>query len=55
MFETFRVAGLFVANSSVLATYAAGKPTGLVVDSGQGSRIWFRSLTGLPCRDRLCR
>ena len=36
MFETFRVAGLFVANSAVLATYAAGKPTGLVVDSGQG-------------------
>lgn len=36
MFDTFRVSGLFVANTSVLATYAAGKPTGVVVDSGGG-------------------
>ena len=36
MFETFQVAGLYVAIQAVLSLYANGRTTGLVVDSGDG-------------------
>ena len=36
MFETFNVPGLYIANSSVLSLYSAGKFTGITVDSGEG-------------------
>ena len=36
MFESFGVAGLYVAIQAVLSLYANGRTTGLVVDSGDG-------------------
>jgi actin-related protein len=36
MFETFQVAGMFVAIQAVLSLYANGRTTGCVVDSGDG-------------------
>jgi len=36
MFETFNVPGLFLAQGAVLALYASGRTTGLVVDCGGG-------------------
>lgn len=36
MFEQFGVPSLYIANRAVLALYAAGKKTGVVVDSGAG-------------------
>ncbi|KAK3739397.1 hypothetical protein QZH41_018443 [Actinostola sp. cb2023] len=36
MFETFKVPGLFIANSAILVLYAYGRVTGLVLDSGDG-------------------
>lgn len=36
MFETFQVPALYITNQAVLAMYAAGLTTGLVVDSGDG-------------------
>ena len=36
LFETFGVPALYVATQAILALYAAGKVTGLVVDSGDG-------------------
>jgi actin-related protein len=35
-FEQFSVAGLFLAEQSVLSLYSVGKTTGLVVDFGHG-------------------
>jgi actin len=37
MFEKYKVPGLYLAISSVLALYECGRTTGLVVDSGDGS------------------
>ena len=36
MFETFNVAGLFIADQPVLSLYAHGKLTGCVIDFGHG-------------------
>ena len=36
LFESFGVPALYVATQAILALYAAGKVTGLVVDSGDG-------------------
>ena len=36
MFETFQVPALYVAIQAVMSLYAAGRTTGLVVDSGDG-------------------
>jgi len=36
MFETFRVKNMYVAIQAVMSLYAAGRTTGLVVDSGDG-------------------
>eukprot|EP00009_Paramoeba_aestuarina_P003775 CAMPEP_0201515058 /NCGR_PEP_ID=MMETSP0161_2-20130828/6724_1 /ASSEMBLY_ACC=CAM_ASM_000251 /TAXON_ID=180227 /ORGANISM="Neoparamoeba aestuarina, Strain SoJaBio B1-5/56/2" /LENGTH=379 /DNA_ID=CAMNT_0047911773 /DNA_START=60 /DNA_END=1196 /DNA_ORIENTATION=+ len=36
MFETFHVPSMYVAISAVLALYATGRTTGLVIDSGSG-------------------
>ena len=36
MFETFNVAGLFIADEPVLSLYAHGKLTGCVIDFGHG-------------------
>jgi actin-related protein len=36
MFEYFNVPGLYLANSSVLSLYSAGKFTGITVESGEG-------------------
>lgn len=36
MFEKFKVAGLFVANSGVLSLYAAGRLAGVVLEAGDG-------------------
>ena len=35
-FEKFDVAGLFLAEQSILSLYSVGKTTGLVVDFGHG-------------------
>lgn len=37
MFETFSVPALYVVIQSVLALYAAGRVTGVVLDSGYGT------------------
>ena len=36
MFETYRVPALYIAIQAVLALYASGRTTGIVVDSGDG-------------------
>jgi actin-related protein len=36
MFETFSIPAFYVANSAVLPLYAAGRTTGIVLDSGDG-------------------
>eukprot|EP01120_Amphizonella_sp_Union-15-10_P008650 TRINITY_DN314_c0_g1_i1.p1 TRINITY_DN314_c0_g1~~TRINITY_DN314_c0_g1_i1.p1 ORF type:complete len:437 (-),score=79.96 TRINITY_DN314_c0_g1_i1:112-1422(-) len=36
MFETFNTPGLFIAIQAVLSLYAAGRTTGIVLDSGDG-------------------
>lgn len=36
LFETFGVPGIYVATQAILSLYAAGRVTGLVVDSGDG-------------------
>ena len=36
MFETFNVPALYIANNAVLALYASGRTTGVVVESGDG-------------------
>ena len=36
MFETFQVKNMYVAIQAVMSLYAAGRTTGLVVDSGDG-------------------
>jgi actin-related protein len=36
MFETFNVPALYIASQSVLALYAAGRTSGLAIDSGDG-------------------
>lgn len=36
MFETFNVKNIYVAIQAVMSLYAAGRTTGLVVDSGDG-------------------
>lgn len=36
MFETFNVPSFYVAIQSVLSLYAAGRTTGIVLDSGDG-------------------
>jgi actin len=36
MFETFNVPSLFISISSVLALYASGRTTGIIVDCGAG-------------------
>jgi actin-related protein len=36
MFETFNVNNIYVAIQAVMSLYAAGRTTGLVVDSGDG-------------------
>ena len=57
MFETFNVAGLFIADEPVLSLYAHGKLTGCVIDFGHGKTgaqfghpIARRVLARLPCR-----
>lgn len=37
MFERFQIPALYIANQAVLARYASGYTTGLVLDSGEGS------------------
>lgn len=36
MFETFNVPGLYIISPEVLALYASGRTTGIVLDSGEG-------------------
>jgi len=36
LFESFGVPGLYVGTQAILALYATGKITGLVIDSGDG-------------------
>ncbi|KAI3800013.1 hypothetical protein L1987_35319 [Smallanthus sonchifolius] len=36
MFETFNVPAMYVSNTGVLSLYASGRPTGVVLDSGEG-------------------
>ena len=46
MFETFNVAGLFIADEPVLSLYAHGKLTGCVIDFGHGKTGGLRSHCG---------
>jgi actin-related protein len=39
MFEKFNVPGLYLANQAVLSMFAAGRTTGLVLDSGETTRF----------------
>ncbi|EFC49757.1 hypothetical protein NAEGRDRAFT_30071 [Naegleria gruberi] len=48
MFETFGVPAMYVANHSVLALYASGRTTGLVVDSGDGMTLTVPVYEGYP-------
>jgi actin-related protein len=36
MFDTFNVLALYIADPTVLSLYASGRPTGIVLDSGDG-------------------
>ncbi len=41
MFEKFEVPALYVAIQAVLALYASGRTTGIVLDAGDGTSVYL--------------
>lgn len=48
MFETFKVPGLYIADTTSLPLYSAGKYNGVVVELGDGSSQFASILDGVP-------
>lgn len=48
LFETFRIPSLYIANTSALSLFAAGRTTGTVVECGAGLTSCIPVFEGLP-------
>lgn len=55
MFETYKVPALYVAIQAVLALYAAGRTTGVVLDSGDGVSHTVPVYEGFSLEHAICR
>jgi actin-related protein len=55
MFETFNTAAIYVSIESVLALYASGRNTGVVIDSGYGVSHIVPIYEGNPISDAIMR
>ena len=55
MFETFNTPAMYVAIQAVLALYAAGRQSGLVIDSGHGATHAVPVYSGYAIPDAIAR
>jgi len=55
MFETFNVPSLFIVNTAVLALFASGRTTGIVLESGYGVTHAVPIYEGLPIVNAIMR